>query len=352
MTAVSLPRISELSLSGAKKYEFKFIGEGAANAVFEDGSSACPKQAPRHTGDVELQEYWETVVRPLFRPEDLAQQILIKLGDASVISRLNNALRKEEGNRRPDFRGSRIALAEYGMLVEDMRPSMLQPPHIDSASFTHIPPPPGHPDDFTLEFKPKWLAQSPNAPASATRCRTCARKAHQRHTKQGKADNRAILCPLRFLASAASRSSLSAILDHLSVPNPPLTTRAPTPEQRARLAHWLQTNTLLPRIREIQLANDRGGPLTANAHDPQFELAMTLRDCACFVRIPADPSAPVEAKLADMDRKNWAAKLGYWQAIERCLIEDGYYEERENPRQETDCQLGALKNGVIIGNGV
>ncbi|GAB1320446.1 Inositol-pentakisphosphate 2-kinase [Madurella fahalii] len=347
MPTASLPRISELSLSGTNNYEFKFVGEGAANVVFKvieqsDGGNRnrnfqgnllrVPKAGTKAHGYVELQEYWETVVAPLFSPEDLVQQILVKLGDEAIISRLNEALGKEEDNRRPDFRGSRIALAEHAMLVEDMRPN--------------------HPDDLCLEFKPKWLAQSPNAPASATRCRNCARKAHQRHTKHGKADKLTILCPLSFLTSTARPSSLPAILDHLSAPNPPLTPRAPTPEQRARLAHWVQTNTLLPRIRAVQLANDRGGPLAANAHDLQFQLAMTLRDCTCFVRIPADPSAPVEAKLADLDKKNWEAKLGYWQTIERCLIEDGYYEEREQPRQETDCQLGALKDGIRIGDGV
>lgn len=183
----------------------------------------------------------------------------------------------------------------------------------------------------------------------ATRCRNCARKAHQRHTKHKKTvtdDARAakILCPLAFLAAATDPSSLSAILDHLA-PQSPL---APAPEreqqQRARLADWLRTNTLFPRLRAAQLASDRGGPLAvAEAHDPRFQLAMTVRDCACFVRVPADPSAPVEAKLADLDKKNWAAKLGYWRATERALIEGGYYEEREEPRQETDCRLGKVE---------
>lgn len=66
---------------------------------------------------------------------------------------------------------------------------------------------------------------------------------------------------------------------------------------------------------------------------------MTLRDCTCFVRIPADAGAAVEAKLADLDKKNSAAKLGYWKATERRLIEGGYYEGRERPRQRTNCQL-------------
>jgi inositol-pentakisphosphate 2-kinase len=111
------------------------------------------------------------------------------------------------------------------------------------------------------------------------------------------------------------------------------------PAQYSRLIDWLQSNSVLPRLRTAQLDNDRNGPLQADAHDPKFQLAMTLRDCTCFVRIPADPALPVEAKLADLDKKNWAAKLGYWQAMERRLIEGGYYEGREVPRVRTDCQL-------------
>ena len=83
---------------------------------------------------------------------------------------------------------------------------------------------------------------------------------------------------------------------------------------------------------------------------------MTLRDCTCFVRIPADASAPVEAKLADLDKKNWAAKLGYWQATERRLIEGGYYAGWEGPPPEgvrTDCQLerGGSESNVTDQEG-
>ncbi len=66
---------------------------------------------------------------------------------------------------------------------------------------------------------------------------------------------------------------------------------------------------------------------------------MTLRDCSCFVRIPAAEDEPVEARLADLDKKNWAAKLEYWREIERVLLEGGYYMGMEQPRQETDCLL-------------
>lgn len=68
---------------------------------------------------------------------------------------------------------------------------------------------------------------------------------------------------------------------------------------------------------------------------------MTLRDCACFVRVPADARLPVEAKLADLDRKNWEAKTGYWAEMERRLVEGGYYEGREVGGVGTDCLLEA-----------
>ena len=66
---------------------------------------------------------------------------------------------------------------------------------------------------------------------------------------------------------------------------------------------------------------------------------MTLRDCTCFLRIPGDPARPVEAKLADLDRKNAAAKMASWQAMERRLIEGGFYEGKEIPGVQLDCQL-------------
>jgi inositol-pentakisphosphate 2-kinase len=294
----------------------------------------------------ELQEYWEEIVKPLFEPEDLIQHRLIKIEDGAVIPRLNAILAQIENARRPDFRGSRAAIAAYGMLVEDMRESMICPAPMRLIPRDSQSPILGHPDDLTLEFKPKWLAQSPNAPASATRCRNCAREALKHHTKlngchqtQPTTRARRILCPFDFLTCASCPNSLSNIVAHLSPLDSLVKPQATASAQHNRLVQWLQTNTMLPRLRAAQLANDHTGPLCADAHDPDFQLAMTLRDCTCFVRIPADPALRVEAKLGDLDKKNWAAKLGYWQAIERRLIEGGYYEGREVPRVETDCQL-------------
>lgn len=75
---------------------------------------------------------------------------------------------------------------------------------------------------------------------------------------------------------------------------------------------------------------------------------MTLRDCTCFLRIPGedddnDVDSPhrkkiVEARLGDLDKKNGSAKLASWQALERRLIDEGFYTRRR-PRGEWTCAL-------------
>ena len=285
----------------------------------------------------ELQQYLETVIHPLFPEGDLVHQHLVRLGD-NVVSRLNEILPKMEALRREDFRGDRVADVEFGMLVEDMDKK--------------------DPDDIVLEFKPKWLAQSPNAPASAARCRNCAREALKRSKKAAKAKatststptaitptvtstnsphvkSQPIRCPLDLLECAVDPSALSRSVDSLAT----LSSVPLSPSHRRRLARWLQSNTLLLRLRDLQASHDRTGPIAAEAHDSDFQLAMTLRDCSCFVRIPADSDGAVEARLADLDKKNWEAKLRYWQATERELVDGGYYHGTEEPGQLTSCLL-------------
>ena len=62
-------------------------------------------------------------MRPLFAPGNVVQQQLVHLGGEAVVARLNAVLEQVEGTRRAEFRGHRVAVTEYGMLVEDMRQS-------------------------------------------------------------------------------------------------------------------------------------------------------------------------------------------------------------------------------------
>lgn len=82
----------------------------------------------------ELQEYFEDIIVPLLPSECLVEQTLVRLGDSGIVDQLNYLLDDwdppPEGrkSRRTDFVGHRVSAdAEFGMLVEDMRKSELNP---------------------------------------------------------------------------------------------------------------------------------------------------------------------------------------------------------------------------------
>ncbi|KAL0473204.1 inositol-pentakisphosphate 2-kinase [Neurospora intermedia] len=372
--------VADLASLKGTNCQFKFIGEGAANIVFEvvfpeedittqdDGDSQIldilqgkllrvPKANTKAFPHPEILQYWESSISPLFDnpQEDLVQQYLIRL-DNSVVSQLNAILENEDAQRRADFQGTKVAEAEYGMLVEDMRKKS--------------------PLDFLLEFKPKWLTPSPSAPSTATRCRNCAREAYRLHkslrsassdqTSSCALSHEPPFCPLEYLAAQSSPCSLARVIAsmNLSAISASLDTKPATRENpvgvqpavsldgeddgrpgmdqvderyRVALVHWLQSNSLLPKLRDAQESLDPAPEGTSDQE--KLALAMTLRDCTCFVRISEDSKGglKVEAKLADLDKKNWEAKLEYWKGMNEVLKEGGYYEGVEVPRIRTRC---------------
>ncbi|KAI0013705.1 inositol-pentakisphosphate 2-kinase-domain-containing protein [Xylariaceae sp. FL0662B] len=306
--------------------EFGYLAEGRANVLFtikQPGSPAIPKglfegtllRVPKLTPGVTpcdyetLQDFQEKSVDVLVGREHIVPQLLVEIS-GGVAGRLN-------AQRHHAADGSTI-LPGHAMLVEDMGPS---------------------PDYRVLEFKPKWLAQSPLAPPGATRCRTCAREAFRNSQKKkedrGPAPPPPPVCPLGLLH--ADRAVLMSSVDRL----------APSwPERdRERLADALRGSGLLERLRQLQVRGDRGDLLFRDPSDPGFGLAMTLRDCSCYVRVPvADERAPVVVKLADVDKKNWREKQTYWQESHRNLVENGWYTgeeaaEGDEPLVETACVL-------------
>ncbi|KAJ2899600.1 inositol-pentakisphosphate 2-kinase [Zalerion maritima] len=319
----------------------RFVGEGAANVVFEltfpDPSSQntqefrgyllrVPKAGKNTYTYPELQSYWEHDIVPIFGRDWLVEQRLVDLTVSDIIPHLNKVLtaedeRKPKPKRRVDFIGGRVDNVKYGMLVEDMRKKS--------------------PTDFVIEFKPKWLTQSPSAPADAKRCRTCAREALRQH-KDNKGGMRRTFCPLDLLRSEYDPKAQEALCAALVPELDPFST------QFHLFSEWLRTNQLLKTLARVQQESDRHGTLRKENHDPNFELAMALRDCSCFIRIPGAAECAngngvaarrvVEAKLGDVDKKNWEKKLGYWRELEEDLCQ-GYYRGTEKPRQRTKCQL-------------
>ena len=185
---------------------------------------------------------------------------------------------------------------------------------------------------FTIEIKPKWLAQSPDAPRDAFLCRTCALHASRKSEHRPKAS---YICPLQLVLGKASTIErfLKAYIeeqdDQLSEAHAAIVlkrgvsflTKGPGHDLLNYLK-FLQTH-IAPRV------NVPGGALADNEERKmdvfRIRVAMTLRDCSLFIRIPyIDENAPIEAKLGDLDLKS-ESKLLDWKGKEQKLSGGGWY---------------------------
>lgn len=270
------------------------------------------------------QRFFNNVILTLINREDLVEQELVSIRGSGVVEQLNSILEARDSQRRKDWQGTRVADVEYGMLVQDLRNT--DPEH------TTI-----------IEFKPKWLLPSPNAPADAVRCRSCARNAQQRSLgKQVKQE----FCSLDLLICRVkgpkSEDAALRVL-HAVFEASPLSTEA----EKQSVVHWLQTTPLFTRLARAQgQLNPTGfkeGEITRESLT-DLQAAQTLRDCACFLKVPRGTTGTVEARLGDMDEKNGYQKLQYWIDTELDLINGGLYQAKEAPLQKAaPCQLEAYK---------
>lgn len=270
---------------------------------------------------VDLQQYWESRVSPLFGPDELVQQRLVRLpSDPAFFESLNEQLRilDEARSRRHDFVGHAVdSHVGFGMLVEDMTAQAAG----NGASAMH-------------EIKPKWLMQSPRAPRRAEQCRNCARETWRNMKNKTK---NPIFCPLNLVKAADFPDDEDVARDIAAA----LRRCHDMSEIEARnMTTWLRTCALFKRLREIQWDNDHEADIT---DDDRYSLAMTLRDCSLFVLIPDKPDASpdeVVAKLGDTDMKNFAVKKDYWIQMEQEFHDSGVYWNTDKLSIAlTDCQL-------------
>lgn len=274
---------------------------------------------------------WLRLIAPLFRPDQIVGQSLIKLQPAGLITRLNVELRHWELHprpmkystlsldRRPKSRqGVYLAQDNYGLLITDMTHG--------TRSGTSV-----------IEFKPKWLVQSLSAPVNSKRCRQCAHVArvNAKRSRDGE-PLLALWCPLDLVSES---------LADLRLVSSQLLSLNRSPIRVGHFTNWLETNTLLKQLRFYQKELDRKGVLEGDVDDENFLAAMTLRDCTVFVKLPLDgTSGEVEARLGDLDLKS-REKREYWRRSEIELIDEGWYEglESEEIRQLLVCQLSRGK---------
>jgi inositol-pentakisphosphate 2-kinase len=211
------------------------------------------------TADIPYQEIihnFDNIIRPLFKPEELVDQTLIRLPEG-LIQRCNEQLRLAEVNglRPPKRHGGYLCLKEsFGLLVTDMTTT-------------------DDPGASLAELKPKWLTLSPSAPSTARRCRTCALREMKNHsTRSLKQTDHQSFCPLD-LVSERFENVLRA------------TSFIKGCKDRAQLARILYRNPTLQKLQAHQKAMRNVGLHGPKPQSRELSLAMTLRDCTIFIRV-------------------------------------------------------------------
>ncbi|KAL9039880.1 MAG: hypothetical protein Q9214_004698 [Letrouitia sp. 1 TL-2023] len=345
--------------------ELDYLAEGAANVIFHikslrflklrdedfvtDETTAAtedsqPKIDIRFKGKVlrlkksipsavpvwDAQRKYEELIKPLFTQESIVEQVLCEVSE-DLLKQCNSELKRLEkiGYRTASRRGIYLDEGEqHGTLITDMTPD-------DQHASTDV--------------KLKWLIQSPSAPADAQRCRTCALRARRRGRAKVEEGELGDFCPL-VLTNESEKVFSTALEPMLSnARGAPLY----IPQFIDKIRPFLHKSYLLQRLRELQTNLDTVGPLMADTQSQDFLLAMTLRDCTLFLKIPNQdilgsmgekaPDAVIEARLGDLDVKSPSGgKAEYWKKTEQQLIDEGWYTcTKQGSAKETICLLAS-----------
>lgn len=176
--------------------------------------------------------------------------------------------------------------------------------------------------DWLVEFKPKWLLQSPSAPTDARNCRTCALNAMRR--KAGKAQGRGDsgFCPMDLLSE--DDTILESALARIWPLEVAVETAAFREKVQPALQHLLSLQRKFNRVGVEQFKNPGAN---------QFGVAMALRDCSVFMALKRSSSSSSsssaeisDVKFADLDLKSTeGGKVQKWAAMEQELLDGGWY---------------------------
>lgn len=207
-------------------------------------------------------DHFKNVISPLFHDSQVVSQTLLKIS-TEVIKDLNTELREMEaqGKRAAKRHGTYLAENEaYGTLITDM-----------SSDSTSV----------SIEFKPKWLVQSPSAPTGSKRCRTCALRAMRLVTQSGHhgAENGSF-CPLKLVSG-------DLILVNVTVDQilaSPKYSQLRDQNIKSLLMSWIMESPVLQRLKQLQMDLDPAGLLAGDLASQDFLTTMTLRDCTLFLK--------------------------------------------------------------------
>ncbi|KAI9037894.1 inositol-pentakisphosphate 2-kinase [Aspergillus affinis] len=301
----SAHRSKKASSYGRESFSVPAEFKGKLLRLRKDTSSGIPYQ--------EIARNFDRTIRPLFKPEELVDQELVYL-PRGLVQQCNEQLHAAElSGRRPKRRhGAYLSVTEpFGLLITDM--TVFENPGM-----------------ILAELKPKWLLQSPSAPAASRRCRTCALRDMKNHEarRAGRPEDRSF-CPLD-LVSERFENVLRA------------TKYVKGCKDQMRLATVLYRNPTLQQLLSHQKATREVGLHGPPAQSRGKSLAMTLRDCTMFIKMPLDDEGAVEIRLGDLDLKTGAGgKAQYWHDLEKQLIDQDWYMGCKGCGSTSECALHA-----------
>ncbi|PTB56736.1 hypothetical protein M431DRAFT_385686 [Trichoderma harzianum CBS 226.95] len=312
----------------------RLVGEGAANAVFEiklppgsrvgaqfQGKLLRVAKAPSlgrapTSSDYYLrqQEFFIREIQPHLGEHAVSQELVV-LHKSGIVDDLNAMLRDMNHQRKPKFQGSFIGHASWGFLVEDMRPNGEYLSHMLTSKLLYS-------DDGSIlvEFKPKWLLQSPSAPKGAIRCRQCALELRNYLKTPGSKSPRPERrpCPIAL----ANPDCPQQVASPFRIA-PQLSARQDDARVQAILDKIIH-HKAIQKLRECQKSLDHVGPLLPPTN-LDFVVAMTLRDCTCFALVPSNDDEEIKLRFGDFDFKDPEKKFNHWRGTEQDLIEGGFY---------------------------
>ncbi|KAF2114102.1 inositol-pentakisphosphate 2-kinase-domain-containing protein [Lophiotrema nucula] len=404
--------------TGPPYYWLYFLAEGAANVVFSihpatavdartPGTLVLIQDAGGRPVDLrghvlrvskdnkntrsgaEIKRDYEILIRPLFEDDDdgydfashLPELDPIQL-DSLVIVDLNRQVSKQ------------IYRQQIGTIPTNM--GRMNNMALLMADMSSVPQ-----EAFSIEIKPKWLSQSPNAIPNALRCRTCALQA----SKGGAPSD--YICPLQLGLGARKiiepwlkRKVRKTIeIEEFALEPPPGVEQKIVEHLTTYLAAGGEGHELLKHLRHLQTKHDPKGVLSCDEatvrradrltkryqeqhdHDEltsprisdlrstlrttegnqpgksdddftdqeidaftkihNLQHAMTLRDCSLFIKVNYNSGdITVESKLGDLDFKS-KAKLEDWREKEEDLISGGWYKGFGTFQKSEPCLLTA-----------
>ncbi|KEF54454.1 uncharacterized protein A1O9_09621 [Exophiala aquamarina CBS 119918] len=332
---------------GKASVHLDYLAEGAANVIYSvsvlrpaelaEHSHCCVMRMRKDLSFTkpckEVIADFENSIVPLFShdPSLLLVHALYNL-TPELVEKLNGDLHEMDGVQLSAL-GTNVVRSR-GKAVRDLhRRHVYLPSFRDEQHGVLMQNLQGPGIDWLVEFKPKWLLQSPSAPADARNCRTCALNAMRREAGKAQGRGDSGFCPIDLLSDdgAVLESALARIWP---------------PEAGIEVTAFReQVQPALQHLRSLQRKFNGVGVEDFQHPDAnQFGVAMALRDCSVFMALkrsmPSSPSVVEisDVKFADLDLKSTeGGKVQKWAVMEQQLLDGGWYHHTV---EGSECALG------------